>query len=367
LSPKVFIYDSNKNPSLGGIGKVTSHILHSLAENRYNFLICSKRQYPVANKNSLRVPIQLKGARLLGTHLNRINLWFENIQARLFINHFSPDIILYTYSGNVNSSAKSVYLVYDLIFELFLERFNHPQYHNFVNERAIWVRKANLHLCISKKTQSDLINRYQVSPAKTQVTYLGVDESFFSNSQINRYGSSRPFFLYVGTRLGHKNFLTLLKAYCLGNLFKDFDLHLVSPIPVVWEENELELIRYYDIEKHISIHTQIPSSKLEGLYQNCSAYVYPSLYEGFGLPLLEAMASGALVIASNAGAMPEIGQDVPFYFEPLDTERLTSLLQEIPTLDSNFTTKKREAGKKLARLYPWSNFHEKIHQCLQSL
>jgi len=341
--------------------------VHSLEENRYNFLIFSKRNYPVTNKTTQKLPIQLKGVRFLGEKLTRINAWLETIQARTYINNFSPDILLYTYSGDLNSSAKSVYLVYDLIFELFLELFNHPQYHNFVNERATWVHKADMHLCISKKTQFDLINRYPVSPAKTQVAYLGIDESFFSNSQINRSISSRPFFLYVGTRLGHKNFLTLLKAYCLGNLFKNFDLYLVSPIPVVWEEKELELIRYYNIEKHISIHTQIPTSKLEGLYQNCSAYVYPSLYEGFGLPLLEAMASGALVIASNAGAIPEIGQDVPFYFEPLDTERLTALLQEIPTLDSGFTEKKREAGKKLARLYPWSNFHEKIHQCLQSL
>jgi glycosyltransferase involved in cell wall biosynthesis len=200
-------------------------------------------------------------------------------------------------------------------------------------ERAtirIGVRRAARLLCISQATRSDLVARYHWAAPKTSVVPLAASERFgreLSASDLEaarrRHRLEAEFVLCAGTLEPRKNLLRVLEAH--AGLSRRVDLALVGPRG--WESQPIfeEAGRRDDVR----VVGQVSDDELTALYQACTVFCYPSLYEGFGLPLLEAMASGAACVTSSVSSLPEVGGDAVVYVDPTSVDEIRGAIQRL--------------------------------------
>jgi glycosyltransferase involved in cell wall biosynthesis len=169
---------------------------------------------------------------------------------------------------------------------------------------------------------------FDVQEEKVSVVHLGVDVSAFKSCPALDSVFDRPFLLYVGGRGGYKNFGGFIRAFSRSNfLMKEFDI--VSFGGGSFNKFELELINTLGFGSEQVRQIGGSDEQLSSLYHQAVAFVYPSLYEGFGLPPLEAMAAGCPVISSNASSMPEVIGNAGKYFNPNDLEEIQFALEKV--------------------------------------
>jgi glycosyltransferase involved in cell wall biosynthesis len=190
------------------------------------------------------------------------------------------------------------------------------------------VRRAGRLLCISEATRQDLVARYPGVERKTCVVPLAADERFRrprSPSELEdvrrRHGLDSEFVLSAGTLEPRKNLLRVLEAH--SGLSRRIQLAVVGPLG--WEFQPI--LEQAGRQDSVRVLGQISDDDLAALYQACTVFCYPSLYEGFGLPLLEAMASGAACMTSSVSSLPEVGGDAVVYVEPTNTAEIRSALE----------------------------------------
>jgi len=166
-----------------------------------------------------------------------------------------------------------------------------------------------------------------------------------SNEEIANFHVDRPFILYVGMRQHYKNFETLLSAYSSWPRRNEIDLLVVGN---PWSEEEQKEIASAGLESNIICRPGTTDEELCALYNQALAFVYPSLSEGFGIPLLEAMACGCQIVASRIPTFIEIAQDVPYFFDPLNKDELIVALES-----ACFSEKTRNRRDSILANYSW--------------
>jgi glycosyltransferase involved in cell wall biosynthesis len=214
-----------------------------------------------------------------------------------------------------------------MIHELFANEIDPKGQQAEKKRKAILAAQAVI--CISENTKKDLLERYSLPEEKVKVTYLAseIDASFSHGSEPV---PSRPYYLYVGGRYEYKNFDGLLAAFAKAlSVRPDIALCVVgSP----FYETEEKLIAELGLTGHIEHYGYASDTHLAKLYRCSVAFVYPSLYEGFGIPPLEAMSCGTAVVASNCSSIPEVVGDAGILFDPKSTGDLADILLSL--LDS---------------------------------
>jgi glycosyltransferase involved in cell wall biosynthesis len=218
-----------------------------------------------------------------------------------------------------------VITVWDMLHEKFLYKVESQRHIPEVKRKAILAASAIL--CISENTKKDLLEYYpDLAEEKITVTYLASDirpDLSKGTEPVPEY----PYFLYVGTRSNYKNFDGLLTAFQrLSERHPEFRLCVVGPS---FTEEEERQFTDTNIKGKIIHYGHVDDGQLVRLYQRCAAFVYPSLYEGFGIPPLEAMECGAIVIAANRSSLPEVVEDAGLLFDPDDSHSLTECLFSI--------------------------------------
>jgi glycosyltransferase involved in cell wall biosynthesis len=287
------------------------------------------------------------------------------IQAR--IRSWKPDVVHETYYYDKKLGplkTPTVLTVYDMIHEIFPQAFPASDPTSKVKKKA--VANADKIICISHSTARDLQRILDVPAAKISVIHLGWDTFInFEYSSMRPHDVLRkPYFLFVGARTGYKNFCGLLRGFAAcTRLRTDFDI--VAFGGGVFENKEVEIIRHLGLNgavHHLSGNDQI----LGKLYTGAHAFVYPSLYEGFGLPPLEAMAHDCPVIASNTSSMPEVVGNAGRLFDPQIIEEITEALSDVAYSD---ITRKDMITKGRSRLhtFSWSECASKTEQVYHSL
>ncbi|MEO6907562.1 MAG: glycosyltransferase family 1 protein [Abditibacteriaceae bacterium] len=217
-----------------------------------------------------------------------------------------------------------VLTVHDLIHERFAELTDPTGAQREEKRKAI--QSANAILCVSEHTKRDLMEYYAVPESKITVTY-GAAGLSADLSHGEEPIPSRPYFLYVGSRASYKNFDGLLQALSrIVTSHSDFALCIVGP-PLTDAENKM--IEDLKLGSHIEYYGHASDSQLAKLYRCSLAFVYPSLYEGFGIPPLEAMQCGTIVVASNTSSIPEVVGDAGISFDPRNIGNLTDILLSI--------------------------------------
>jgi len=223
-----------------------------------------------------------------------------------------------------------VLTVYDMIHELF------PEYFKSTDQTRVWkkqlIENAGVVIAISENTRQDIIKFTDVDPGRVQVIYLGNPfEHISSPEQVTPCPDSpvfgKPYLLFVGGRPAYKNFNFFIESVT-EMLGKNEGLQVVcaGSLPFTHEEKKLfKKLNILDKVHHVKINDII----LKNLYKNARAFIFPSLYEGFGLPVLEAFSCGCPAVISNSSSLPEIGSDGAFYFDPGDRESIISALETV--------------------------------------
>lgn len=227
---------------------------------------------------------------------------------------------------------KLIVTIYDTTF------YTHPQFHKVdtihhcMNATKEAVKKADTIIAISENTKNDLVRYFDCPKDKIVVTPLAAESIFFKkvskeNKKINlnKYQLFKPFIFHLGSLEPRKNTLGLIKAYLL--LPKQFQekYDLVISGDEGWSNDSImRLINQNKKEQHIRFLGYIPTEDLPTFYQSAMCFVYPSFYEGFGIPPLEAMASSCPVLTSNISSLPEVCKDSALYCNPFDIEDMSN-------------------------------------------
>ncbi|MBN1106650.1 MAG: glycosyltransferase family 4 protein [Deltaproteobacteria bacterium] len=249
--------------------------------------------------------------------------------------------------------GKQVVTVVDMIHERFSNLFSTPEDVVFRKVKRRCVESADAIICISETTRRDLETFYGICGDYVHVIPLGCSEVFTTPSRCSKPEKStecQPFLLYVGDRNHYKNFTGLVGTYAKWHLKKDVPLVVVGRR---WTLSEKQLLANLKIDNLITLVTDLDDEGLNRLYHRASALVYPSLYEGFGIPLLEAMKCGCPIIASHIPSSLEIAGECPVYFEPHEE---SSLLAALDLLMSEGRNSARTAvGIERVKRYSWDN------------
>jgi len=271
---------------------------------------------------------------------------------RSFLKKQPPDIFHETYYSGTSQPVRAprILTVYDMIHERFPDQFSGVD--SQVPElKAQAVARADHVIAISKSTRNDLMEYLDVAPEK--ITVIPLAPSFDTvDERADFEPADRPYLLYVGLRGGVKNFQRFLTAFGRSQILRSgFDVLCVGGGGFTAEEE-----RFFDelnVRERIR-HLQADDSLLTALYAHAVLFVYPSLYEGFGLPLLEAMHCGCPVACSTAGSMPEIAGDAALYFDPLNEEELGNVLESI-VQSRDIAQSLRERGHEREKMFSWDS------------
>lgn len=248
----------------------------------------------------------------------------------------------------------------------------------FVRQVRDAIRQSQLIISVSETTKNDLLRFFDVDPDKVVVTYqpIVLDTSPLTEDEISRklryYNLERgKYVLFVGAMEPKKNLRRLINAWL--SMDCDLPLALVGKRAWLWEE-ELRVLytkehtRTYKrmLKQKFRLLEYVPNADLSAIYQGAQCLVFPSLYEGFGLPVLEAMSAGCPVITSSVASLPEVCGDAALYVNPYDTMDIAAKLDTL-LRDEALRKRLRTAGLDRARLFSRENYRQRLRNAYAQL
>lgn len=281
-----------------------------------------------------------------GFELLRDQRWLERYRA-CRTNSSDLDIFHSSYYRNSdNKKVKNIVTVHDFVYE----KYNHclrKIVHS--SQKFSSIKNADRIICISETTKSDLLEFLpKIDESKIDVIYNGVSNNFHPLESINK--DQRPFLLFIGNRGGYKNFSATAKAL---EYLTEFDLICVGGGALA--EEELKGLPS-SVKVRIKHAGFLNEEDINKLYNQAFCLVYPSSYEGFGIPVAEAMRAGCPVVAYLCSAVIEIGKDALTVVESLDPEIIASGVNKL--LSDEYRKSKIATGFSQSRLYDWKKTHD---------
>lgn len=271
---------------------------------------------------------------------------------------------------SVLSSCPMVLTIHDFSFKLF------PRTHSLRN--VIWarslvpisVRRCRRIIAVSNHTKLDLLRLMNVDRDKVSVVYEGAAAQFVPEPEpgdadvLAHYDIRQPYVLYVGTLEPRKNLGTLVMSFdMMAESIENVQLVLAGRRG--WMAQDIfDEIKIRDLLPRVRITGYVPDEHLAALYRQAAAFVYPSLYEGFGLPPLEAMTSGTPVIVSQSSSLPEVIGDAGLYVNPLDAAGLAAAMEKVLS-DSGLAAALVEKGLQQAGRFSWRQAAEETMAILR--
>ena len=320
------------NQIYGGVSRYFYELMNHLSQNqdiKFEISLKYSNNHYLENVNFTKhktffKDINFKGKSHIITSIN------ELYSKRLLIKH-DFDVFHPTYYNpyflKYIGKKQFVVTVYDMIHELYPELFSNKS--NVAEWKKILIKKADIILAISENTKKDLIEICDVPENKVKVVYLAnslISSNFLTIDKLTeKYDISQPYLLYVGSRILYKNFLMFLNVYS-HHFSENFDLICFGGNAF----NKVELEKIANIKtSHKVIQLSGSDILLASLYKHAFSFVFPSLYEGFGIPPLEAMSMGCPVIASNASSIPEVVDDAAILFDPHSKDELIDAVESL--------------------------------------
>ncbi len=292
--------------------------------------------------------------RVLGFWWDRLG-WTLPMRRRLWR---SLDVFLATcLLAPVLPRGGVVSIVYDLIPLRLPELF--PDHTKFRRKVERLIHRSDAVIAISRRTKQDLVELLGVDGALVRVIYPGRGEAFrpISSSQAaevaRRHGIRGPYILYVGALGPHKNVSTLLQAYQRARLDGRLPARLVVVGSLRWGQSAQAVLETLRVRDDIVLMGEAPPEDLPALYAGADLFVFPSRYEGFGLPVLEAMACGAPVVVSDRGSLPEVAGSAGLYVDPDDESALAAMMCRVVG-EPETRARMAAAGLEQAARFSWA-------------
>lgn len=271
-------------------------------------------------QHEIRNPLVFKG-------LNYLNRAYTLLSIRFF----RPDVVHPTFYNTYILAAKRtshiVITIHDMINEKLPAYFVHDE--GFVRKKKRHIEEADHIIAISQNTKKDLIELYQVDPARITVVYHSLPEHMLPGRTPAKRPVAEHYLLFVGVRRGYKNFTGFVRGVA-PLLREDRTLRVFCAGGKRFSREENKLFETLGITKQFK-QALISDDELIAAYTYAEAFVYPSLYEGFGIPILEAFACQCPIAISGSSCFPEIAGDAAVYFDPLVTESITAAIRAVLT------------------------------------
>jgi len=266
----------------------------------------------------------------------------------------------------------TVLTVHDMIFKLFPEHQKRLNYWYLNATMPLYCRRADAIITVSESSKRDMVAHYGLAPDRVIVIYEAAAPEFVpatpdaQDEVRSRYGLPVRYLIHVGTIEPRKNLTRLVEA--LERLRED---GLTIPLVVVggkgWLYGEFfRRLEQSDVCDSVIFPGYVPSADLPAIYSAASVAVVPSVYEGFGLPVLEAMACGTPVVSSHSSSLPEMGGEAARYFDPYDVEAMADAISDV-WLDGQLQGEMRERGLTQAAKFSWERAAEETWSVYQEL
>lgn len=238
--------------------------------------------------------------------------------------------------------------------------------HNYVPRmvklQTASLRRADAVVAISNNTKADMLRYFDIDPAKIRVIYHGIDTPVIPETLSGRLVKD-PYILYVGARHLFKNFDTFITAFAQI-------AHRYPEVKVVCTRSDItpaegEMLKRLGVADRVQV-VKADEMTLNRLYRDALFFVFPSKYEGFGMPILEAMVNGCPVALANASCFPEIAGDSGLYFDPSDVDSIAGVLERMLD-DENLRSELREKGYRRAAQFSWqrtADMHIEVYRSL---
>lgn len=352
-----------------GIGRYTRSLIHALAridqQTAYTLFTPHDARYVhdaalfPSNFRLAHAPLDERVMVTLWQRL-RVPLPIELMTGASNV-FYSPDFVL-----PPTRAHKKILTVHDLSFKRVPETAvpNLKWYLEGAVTRA--VARADLIFADSDATRTDLIELFNVAPARVQTLYSGCEDIFRPVEDARKFARARetykltkPFILSVGTLEPRKNLTRLIEAFARLPQRADFELLIAGGRGWLYDEI-LQAPVQFGVEDCVRFLGFVPDADLPAVYSLATLFVYPSLYEGFGLPVLEAMACGAAVITSNVSSLPEVAGDAAVLINPRATDELADTLEKL--LDDNAQrAQMKQQSLAQAQKFSWDASARQLH------
>lgn len=227
------------------------------------------------------------------------------------------------------ADVKSVVTIHDLIFGLFPHHYPGVDRTVYELKTKFAVNHADVIVAASESTKRDIVATYHTAPERIQVIYQTCDDLFYRQPAPlpETYALPDQFMLYVGSVTERKNLLAVVHAYKHLSESDRIPCVIVGQGKRYAEEVKAAIVSDH-LEKYFLFLQDVPTEHLPALYAKALLFIYPSLYEGFGIPILESMVVGCPVITSNVSSLPEVGGDAALYFNPADAAHIAQMISK---------------------------------------
>jgi len=259
-----------------------------------------------------------------------------------------------------------VLTIYDMTHEVLTDYFHYND--KVAEHKKLLALKADKIITISENTKKDIVKFYNLSEKKIKVIHLASSFTEFNMDKINnvniKHKLPKKYILYVGSRWGYKNFYNFIKAISLL-LKTDNDLFVACAGGGNFNENEKELLRGLSMKNKVfQFHTD--DEELQALYKNALAFIFPSLYEGFGIPILESFACECPVICSKTSSLPEVAGDAAVYFEPESELSILNSVQKV-IYNNNLRSLLVYKGSQRVKEFSWEKTTKKTKKIYEDI
>jgi glycosyltransferase involved in cell wall biosynthesis len=369
-----------------GIGQVTLNFLKKLSELKVQSSKLKIDEFVLYLEEDLPEDFKLPDNFKKVIHLpfyRRDDLirkiWWEKYWLPRQIKKDKCDVFLSLYQcpSFIAKNIKHIMLVHDIIPKLF------PEYLNNWRKKIYWkfteaaIKDADKIIAVSHRTEKDLVQHLKIDPAKITVNYIDVDEIYKNKSRTSRdlqileKYSLHPGYIYCGGGLEiRKNIEGVILAY--HHLYeKNKNVQYLRHFPKLVISGKLmpqlaplvtdaeKLVKKLNLTEQVKLLDFVPQADLPAIYRNAEFFIYPSFYEGFGLPVLEAMNMGTPVITSKKSSLPEVGSDAVLYCRPDDIQDISMVMKNL-LINRHLRDHLSLRGYDRAKYFSWEKFVQKI-------
>ncbi|MBT9168468.1 MAG: Alpha-maltose-1-phosphate synthase [candidate division WS2 bacterium] len=246
-----------------------------------------------------------------------------------------------------------VLTIHDMIPELFPMMFSKdktPEWKKLLASRAAKI------IAVSESTKRDIIKFYGIDDQKIEVIYNGNSLNVGPDTEVSNLKLPEKYLLYIGDRHIYKNFIDFIIAVA-PELTLNKNLNIICGGGKKFTQKETELFKRLNISNQVYHYPIVNDEIMAHLYKKAIAFISPSLYEGFGIPILEAFACGCPVIVSNSSSLPEVAGDAAAYFDPYDTVSMSETVRKV-TNNEDLRKELKKKGFKRLKMFSWEKTAE---------
>ena len=248
--------------------------------------------------------------------------------------------------------VRYVVTIHDLAF------LTYPEFYSKIYRTYFWfvvkysLQNADMVVCDSESTRKDVLNYFRIPESRVKTVYLGVNEAFLQNEKKTPLLKER-YFLSITTHPKRKNILRVLEAMAASNVLRELQYIIAGLISKEHLTELTEIISQLNLQDNVIVRGYVSEDELISLYQNAEFLVYPSLYEGFGFPILEAMASFCPVITSDTSSLVELNPQADWRVNPENIEEMTFKMEKMAVLSKDERAALTTKNRKFAEGFRW--------------